>query len=351
MDKLAAYKVLGLEEGASVEAIKEAYAALSKEYHPEENPEEFQLLHEAYVTLTRGNRRQRFVSEDTFSLAQITREEKTRNERVFAHTTQEELDDKDFDDSRENVLNFARSIKQVEKQVEEVPVFEDDATKAQALAYARSIREAQNHEIDKLDVAQQYDFDASVAQAEKEELEKIWRLGRQLADELDDKFSSSDYNNIKKMKAFFARKEFEKALYSEVFLESLARQLEETPVKPAIYSYIIQFYRLKGCKIEQLIPEAQRLYRAIDSRYSIMKDTYATQKSNTRIGIGAGIVGGLISAGRSLLKYGPKIFRNYLEELFEDISFLIPIIILIVVGLLVYKFFAKRTAEEKENSK
>lgn len=42
MDELRAYKVLGLEPGASREEIKEAYARLSKEFHPEECPEEFQ---------------------------------------------------------------------------------------------------------------------------------------------------------------------------------------------------------------------------------------------------------------------------------------------------------------------
>ena len=52
-----AYKVLELENNASIEEVKAAYARLSKEYHPEENPKEFQQIHEAYVILTRGGRR------------------------------------------------------------------------------------------------------------------------------------------------------------------------------------------------------------------------------------------------------------------------------------------------------
>lgn len=53
MTRSKAYEVLGLETSASTEEIKTTYAELSKKYHPEECPKEFQEIHEAYVTLTR----------------------------------------------------------------------------------------------------------------------------------------------------------------------------------------------------------------------------------------------------------------------------------------------------------
>ena len=56
MTRYKAYEVLGVDSNASTEDIKTAYAELSKKYHPEENPKEFQQLHEAYVTLTRYNK-------------------------------------------------------------------------------------------------------------------------------------------------------------------------------------------------------------------------------------------------------------------------------------------------------
>lgn len=56
MDQLTAYQILRLKPGSSVQEIREAYAKLSKEFHPEEQPEEFQRLHEAYTFLTRGAR-------------------------------------------------------------------------------------------------------------------------------------------------------------------------------------------------------------------------------------------------------------------------------------------------------
>ena len=46
MDELRAYEILGLNEGCSREDIKTAYAKFSKEYHPEEYPDEFQQIHE-----------------------------------------------------------------------------------------------------------------------------------------------------------------------------------------------------------------------------------------------------------------------------------------------------------------
>ena len=56
MTKEIAYKVLDLEADASKEEIQKAYAELSKQYHPEDNPEEFQRINEAYRILIRATR-------------------------------------------------------------------------------------------------------------------------------------------------------------------------------------------------------------------------------------------------------------------------------------------------------
>ena len=57
MDKAQAYAVLRIEPGCTQEEIKEAYAALSRQYHPEEYPEEFQQIHDAYRMLRRREQR------------------------------------------------------------------------------------------------------------------------------------------------------------------------------------------------------------------------------------------------------------------------------------------------------
>ena len=53
MDKLKAEKILGVAPGASRREIKRAYAAMLRMYHPEDYPQEFQQIQEAYELLTR----------------------------------------------------------------------------------------------------------------------------------------------------------------------------------------------------------------------------------------------------------------------------------------------------------
>ena len=54
------YKLLGLDEGASINQIKEAYRKLALEYHPDKNisakdGEKFKMISEAYHTLREKN--------------------------------------------------------------------------------------------------------------------------------------------------------------------------------------------------------------------------------------------------------------------------------------------------------
>ncbi|MBO4909172.1 MAG: J domain-containing protein [Lachnospiraceae bacterium] len=46
-----AYSTLGLKEGADIKDVKKAYASLIKQYHPEEHPEEWKKIHDAYTFL------------------------------------------------------------------------------------------------------------------------------------------------------------------------------------------------------------------------------------------------------------------------------------------------------------
>ena len=42
------FTILGIEPTTEKKTIKRAYAAMSREFHPEEHPEEFQRIHDAY---------------------------------------------------------------------------------------------------------------------------------------------------------------------------------------------------------------------------------------------------------------------------------------------------------------
>ena len=81
MTRSKAFEVLGLDSNATTEEIKTAYAELSKKYHPEENPKEFQEIHEAYVTLTRVRNRQfRFENSNFVEMQRIEENTDSRME-------------------------------------------------------------------------------------------------------------------------------------------------------------------------------------------------------------------------------------------------------------------------------
>ncbi|MBP5554904.1 MAG: J domain-containing protein [Lachnospiraceae bacterium] len=44
-----AYRILGIEPGSDIKEVKKAYASLIKQYHPEEHPEEWKKIHDAYT--------------------------------------------------------------------------------------------------------------------------------------------------------------------------------------------------------------------------------------------------------------------------------------------------------------
>ena len=95
MDKAQAYAVLRIEPGCTQEEIKEAYAALSRQYHPEEYPEEFQQIHDAYRMLRRREQRHHTIhpvtvagtKETDLQLGDVT--EETELQPVDANVTEE----------------------------------------------------------------------------------------------------------------------------------------------------------------------------------------------------------------------------------------------------------------------
>ena len=56
------WEKLGIEPTTDLSEIKTAYAAKAKQYHPEENPEEFQALQKAYKIAAQYAKRNKTVS-------------------------------------------------------------------------------------------------------------------------------------------------------------------------------------------------------------------------------------------------------------------------------------------------
>lgn len=244
MDQLTAYKILGLEENSSQEAIREAYAALSKQYHPEEEPEKFQEIHEAYVTLTR--RRQRGNIRMTYRDEQMPMSEQ---ERFCFEESESESKPEEYD------------FEKVEMQ--------RDFEKTPELA-----------------------FDDALEKARQQSEEKMHELVLEATAELKVLTSPKYKNSLKAYQAFFKDKKYESIIRKADFLERLCDVLEETQLSKQIYNYIIEFYRLRGMKPSDLSNVGMRLYQVLDTKAGI--------KQKVHPGLYGGVAAGLIFAFRAL---------------------------------------------------
>lgn len=71
------WNVLEIEPTKDKQKIKEAYARLSKKYHPEENPEKFKEIHSAYksaISYSKVSEKKDFISEDTAKIINLVNE-------------------------------------------------------------------------------------------------------------------------------------------------------------------------------------------------------------------------------------------------------------------------------------
>ena len=58
------WQILGIEPTQDKKEIKKAYAKLTKQYHPEENPEKFKQLQEAYQACLHADFKEERVDEE-----------------------------------------------------------------------------------------------------------------------------------------------------------------------------------------------------------------------------------------------------------------------------------------------
>lgn len=309
MDKLTAFHVLGLDSNVSIEEVKEAYARLSKEYHPEENPEEFQQIHEAYVTLTRGGRRaNRTMVVETSPIEKTVTPEVKESDLVFRNI--QKVEEEAVEEEQVPELSFGRSLKEAEKEQE-------------------SIEEEQV----------QYDFDSSIQYAQKSEEEQFLLNTQMCIEELETLFALPNCNDVKKFKQFFGRKEYQKVFYTPQFVQAVAEYVSKIDLRYSVYSYLIKFYQLKNKKVENLIPEAQYLYRMIDRHYSVKADAVGSAKSSI-------VLGGIGGLAYPIFKWGPRILKQFIKNGLNFnpavLEVLIPLIFVVFVCIFLYKFFCKK---------
>ena len=142
MDKAQAYAVLRIEPGCTQEEIKKAYAALSRQYHPEEYPEEFQQIHDAYRMLRRQEQRHQTIHPVTVT------------------------------GTKETDLQLGDVTEETELQPVEVNVTEEADPETSSGVSAEQELEEQTENPEQSEAVPQYDFDEVIEEEQREEEQK-----------------------------------------------------------------------------------------------------------------------------------------------------------------------------------
>ena len=124
MTRSKAYEVLGIEFNASIEEIKTAYAELSKKYHPEENPKEFQEIHEAYITLAHAKKNHRQLAKVIAFEAQLQAEnampEQVEDSDSFDFTDVDKAKEEDFERRVQEMINQLNGSMYSDKKLDNI---------------------------------------------------------------------------------------------------------------------------------------------------------------------------------------------------------------------------------------
>lgn len=307
MDQLTAYKVLGLEPNSTIEEVKEAYATLSKQYHPEEYPEEFQKIHDAYTTLAR--RRRLRVTETTYSEWEGRVEEPKQPEFHF-----------------EEVVVENEQLEESEHPVTE---------KTQEYDFERIKAECVKEE------KPAYAFEEAEARAEWEEQQRLHELVLEAVAELKVLVSPKYKNDVKAYKVFFEDNKYQPIIRRADFLNKLCDALETSKLKKKVYDYIIEFYRMRGRNLTELSEVGLRLYQILDQKAGMKKPVNAGVYGGIVAGILAGIRGlrpilrgnGIFTGIVALAVIGLVVFLLYRKLSERQSPFLVQAVVAIVIGV------------------
>lgn len=142
------WKLLGIEPTDDIKIIKRAYAAKSKEVHPEEHPEEFRALHEAYETALSCARTYKKFAQETNGIkaTEAETDEKPTEENVGDGS------DTAADTAAEFNIDFDEAIEAADEKSTEENVVDSSDNKDDSFSV---------------------DFDEVIEAADKERIKKI----------------------------------------------------------------------------------------------------------------------------------------------------------------------------------
>lgn len=272
MDELTAYQILGLPTGSSIQEIKEAYATLSKEFHPEESPEEFQRIHEAYTVLTRKNRHTPVSIPngnidtpsycESFPTNDILVRPKAENQSEYSN------DEKVWRELEQKANDIPQQIGPKEEKNPMGDNFDNVVNQARMKHIIHPDTESSKNN--------NYDFDSALSIAERQEQEQLNRQAQMALTEIRILFEPEYRHKLKLFKALFSKNEYQAALKTPVFLHEFTNLLREIPLKKCIYDFIYDYYRLRGVNPSRLSPAAKDLFIVLQQHRDVNAKRKAT---------------------------------------------------------------------------
>lgn len=249
MDQLTAYRILQLMPGSTRREIREAYARLAKEYHPEEHPKEFNQIQEAYQLLTGRGEGENWSSDagdDWFSDG-----EKTESEWESEKTCESDTRWKEEEEQEESEESEAQQKKEtLEQERKNTEAYQDishwefrfDAfEEAERREQWKREAETQRRKMD--------------WQREQEKLQEQTR--RAIRDSLyelelilEDKRRR---NRTELYEPFFFRRENKAVMLQEAYVSGLIDLLEKYPVKRKVYLTLQKIYSGSGAESAKVL--------------------------------------------------------------------------------------------------
>lgn len=294
-----AYEILHIKRGSSQEEIKEAYAALSKKYHPEEHPDEFQQIHEAYMTLRRRSRGQRSERRNPEQEPKTMEAEDASVGEAAEKVTpksnhQGTFSEEELEGTEQNTNTSEKSTDstEAEAQGEYQEVTEDYAEKN---AENQTVWESQSESAQQ-EPAPQYDFDEVIEETERKDAQRLILLIQKALVEMEMLLKPPYCHKLKLFQQFFRKPEYRTALKQPVFMARFADMLLDSHLKPMIYDYIIEFYRFRGIDPADMYEEAAKLYYVLDDKRGMKKKKVGFWQGVLPVAVIAGIRAGTRSA-------------------------------------------------------
>ena len=307
MDKLTAQKILGVHPQASKREIKKAYAAMLRMYHPEDYPEEFQKIQEAYETLNKGGfpgegSGNEGFSEGAFSENEGFRKEEWQEEQEQKEENRGEQSEDDWEDAWESLDKDEEAWKRRQQEEQERRQQQEELRKRQQEEEYRRARQQKEEYRRKIQeeeyrkAREELDFEKIEWKArEEKKLKEKETIAAALKDLELIVNTSSRRHRLKSYEEFFAKEEYKEVLFLPECVEGVCRILENTRLKREVYDIFAREYHMREYKPEQLKPGARKLYHILDEHCRFGKKRHRYQ-------IGAGIFVAVLVLLRSLMR-------------------------------------------------